>query len=80
MFSILDGEGTDDSGAFTSSLLATSKTTEPTINGESIYGTVDVQLVLCRPPAAALRKKKALKLAGLQFESDDGRRRRVSMQ
>ena len=38
MFSILDGEGIDDSGAFTSCLQGVSKTTEPTINGESICG------------------------------------------
>ena len=36
MSSILDGAGTGDTGAFTSYLRDASKTTEPTINGESI--------------------------------------------
>ena len=44
MPSIPDGDGTVGSGALASYLRATSKTTEPTINGESICG-VDLQFV-----------------------------------
>ena len=45
LFSILDGDGTVESGAFASYSRATSKTTEPTKNGESAHAMVTVVTV-----------------------------------
>ena len=56
-FVFLDGGGSIDSGAFTSCLRGVSKTTEPTINGESICGvaTTSTGRWILRPGAQVVR-------------------------
>ena len=68
LFSILDGGGSIDSGAFTSCLRGVSKTTEPTINGESICGVATTRAAghlasrrrhrRVRPPRRAIARRE----------------------